>query len=83
MIFEIDVTRKPPGKRLQMNEVGVYTVASGKMAKEEFLYTACPISLSRFRPTRPVWGWVGFALQTTYLTVLTASKERRRYDTHR
>ena len=36
--FNIDVTNKPSKKRMQMNEVGVYTVANGKIVREEFFY---------------------------------------------
>lgn len=36
--FEIDVTNKPSGQRMQMREVGIYTVADGKVAQEEFLF---------------------------------------------
>ncbi len=33
-----DVTFKPAGKRMQMDEIGVYTVANGKVVLEEFYY---------------------------------------------
>jgi ketosteroid isomerase-like protein len=36
--FEMDVTFKPTGKRTQMRETGLYTVAGGKVAREEFFY---------------------------------------------
>jgi len=36
--FEIDVTPKATGERTQMREVGLYTVADGKVVQEEFLY---------------------------------------------
>lgn len=36
--FELDVTFKPTGERSQMEEVGLYTVANGKVVREEFLY---------------------------------------------
>jgi hypothetical protein len=35
--FALEVTPKG-GERMQMNEVGLYTVADGKVAQEEFLY---------------------------------------------
>ncbi len=35
--FDIDVTPKG-GERMQLSEVGLYTVADGKVAQEEFLY---------------------------------------------
>jgi len=38
LTFSYDVTNKPSGNRMQMNEVGVFTVADGKIVKEEFFY---------------------------------------------
>lgn len=35
--FDVDVTEKESRKRLQMSEVGVYTVKDGKIVREEFL----------------------------------------------
>lgn len=35
--FDVDVTEKESKKRFQMSEVGVYTVANGKIVREEFL----------------------------------------------
>ena len=35
--FDIDVTEKGSNKRMQMSEVGIYTVKDGKVAREEFL----------------------------------------------
>jgi len=35
--YDIDVTDKNSKKRMQMSEVGVYTVKDGKIAREEFL----------------------------------------------
>jgi SnoaL-like domain len=35
--FDIDVTDKASKKRMQMSEVGIYTVKNGKVAHEEFL----------------------------------------------
>jgi SnoaL-like domain len=35
--FEIDVTDKASKKRMQMSEVGIYTVKDGKVSREEFL----------------------------------------------
>lgn len=35
--FDIDVTDKASKKRMQMSEVGIYTVKDGKVAREEFL----------------------------------------------
>ncbi len=35
--YDVDFTEKASGKRMQMSEVGVYTVKDGKIAREEFL----------------------------------------------
>ncbi len=35
--YDIDVTDKNSKKRIQMSEVGVYTVKDGKIVREEFL----------------------------------------------
>jgi hypothetical protein len=35
--FDIDVTEKTSKKRMQMSEVGIYTVKDGKISREEFL----------------------------------------------
>lgn len=42
VIFNYDVTAKSgpmAGKRMQMEEVGLYTVDGGKIVREEFFYT--------------------------------------------
>lgn len=36
--FAFDVTNKPSGMRMQMDEIAVFTVADGKIVKEEFYY---------------------------------------------
>ncbi len=36
--FQYDVTFKPTGQRMQMDEVGLYTIANGKIVREEFFY---------------------------------------------
>lgn len=36
--FVYDITHKPSGKRLTMDEVAVFTVANDKVVKEEFFY---------------------------------------------
>lgn len=36
----IDVTIKETGQRMQMNEVGLYTVRDGKISAEKFFYPA-------------------------------------------
>lgn len=38
VIFEADATDKESGQRFSMQEVGVYTVADGKIVREEFFY---------------------------------------------
>jgi ketosteroid isomerase-like protein len=38
--FQYDVTNKPSGKRMQMEEAGLYTVRNGKIVREEFFYDA-------------------------------------------
>lgn len=40
LIYDLDVTSKVPGRegRMQMREVGVYTVRDGKIVREEFYY---------------------------------------------
>jgi SnoaL-like domain len=38
-IFDMDVTNKESGQRMQMREVGIYHVADGKITREEFFYT--------------------------------------------
>ena len=35
--FDVDVTEKASKKRMQMTEVGIYTVKDGKVVREEFL----------------------------------------------
>lgn len=37
--FKYDVTPKHRGKRMTMDETGLYTVQNGKIVKEEFFYT--------------------------------------------
>jgi hypothetical protein len=37
--FEYDVTVKETKQRMQMNEMGLYTVKNGKVVKEEFFYS--------------------------------------------
>ena len=36
--FELDITPKESGERMQMSEVGLYTTEGGKVVQEEFLY---------------------------------------------
>jgi len=38
MQFEMDVTNKESGERLQMQETGLYTVADGKIVEERFFF---------------------------------------------
>jgi ketosteroid isomerase-like protein len=37
--FVFDITHKPTGRRFTMDEVGLFTVANGKIVKEEFFYS--------------------------------------------
>jgi ketosteroid isomerase-like protein len=37
--FQFDVTNKPSGQRMKMDEAGLYTVENGKIVREEFFYT--------------------------------------------
>jgi hypothetical protein len=37
--FTYDITNKPSGKRVTMDEIGLFTVKNGKIAREEFFYT--------------------------------------------
>lgn len=39
VIYAMDVTERATGKRSSMKEVGVYTVANGRIVREEFFYT--------------------------------------------
>jgi ketosteroid isomerase-like protein len=36
--FVFDMTHKPSGKRSTMDEIGLFTVKGGKIAREEFFY---------------------------------------------
>ena len=36
--FKMDLTQKETGNRIQMDEVGVYTIKNGKIAEERFFY---------------------------------------------
>ena len=36
--FQFDITVKDTGHRMQMDEVGLYTVRDGKIAEEKFFY---------------------------------------------
>jgi len=36
--FKLDVTQKPTGKRMKLDEVGLYTVEDGKIVREHFYY---------------------------------------------
>ena len=36
--FQYDVTNKPSGQRMKMDEVGLFSVANGKIVREEFFY---------------------------------------------
>jgi ketosteroid isomerase-like protein len=36
--FSMDITPKETGQRMQMTEIGLYTVADGKVVEERFFY---------------------------------------------
>lgn len=38
VIFDMDVTNKESGERIQMKDIGVYYVKDGKIVREEFAY---------------------------------------------
>ncbi len=38
--FRFDVTNKPSGKRMQMEEAALFTLRDGKIVREEFFYPA-------------------------------------------
>ena len=38
--FKYDITNKKSGKRMVLDELAIYTVADGKIAREEFFYGA-------------------------------------------
>ena len=37
--FQYDITNKPSGMRMKLDEVGLYTVLNGKIVREEFFYS--------------------------------------------
>lgn len=37
--FELDVTQKSSQQRIQMDEIGLFTVENGKITREEFFYS--------------------------------------------
>ncbi|MHA6325626.1 SnoaL-like domain-containing protein [Roseivivax sp. CAU 1753] len=39
VMFRVDATDKDSGNRMQLEEVGIYHVADGKIVREEFYYT--------------------------------------------
>ncbi len=39
VVFRYDVTNKPSGNRMKMEEIGLFTLSGGKVAKEEFFYS--------------------------------------------
>ena len=36
--FQYDVTNKPSGQRMKLDEAALYTIAGGKIVREEFFY---------------------------------------------
>lgn len=37
--FTYDVTNRPSGRRMQMDEMALFTIQNGKIVREEFFYT--------------------------------------------
>ena len=37
--FAFDITHKPSGQRIKMDEIGLFTVENGKIVREEFFYS--------------------------------------------
>ena len=37
--FKFEITHKPSGQRMTMEEMGLYTVARGKIVREEYFYS--------------------------------------------
>jgi len=37
--FTFDVTNKPSGRRMKMDEIGLFTIENGKIMREEFFYS--------------------------------------------
>jgi ketosteroid isomerase-like protein len=37
--FQYDITNKPSGQRMKLDEVGLYSVRNGKIVREEFFYS--------------------------------------------
>ena len=40
--FQFDVTNKPSGRRMKMEEMGLFTVENGKIVREEYFYSGGP-----------------------------------------
>ena len=40
--FQYDVTNKPSGQRMKMDEIALYTMKNGKIIREEFFYHMGP-----------------------------------------
>ena len=40
--FQYDVTNKPSGQRMKMEEMGLFTVENGKIVREEYFYSGGP-----------------------------------------
>lgn len=47
VVFDFEVTPKATGKRVALREIAVYTVANGKITREEFFYGADADALAR------------------------------------
>ncbi len=37
--FNYEITNKPSGRRMKMDEVGLFTIENGKITREEFFYS--------------------------------------------
>ncbi len=37
--FQMDITNKPSGRRMKLEEMALYTTLNGKIVREEFFYT--------------------------------------------
>lgn len=42
VMLDYDVTNKPSGRRMRIQEIAVYTVANGKITREQFFYPTGP-----------------------------------------
>lgn len=47
VLFDFDITPKATGQRINVREIGVYTVAGGLITREEFFYGSDADALAR------------------------------------